>query len=461
MKKYTSLLLIIFIIIINTPLYSQCFTKISSGLYHIAAQKSDNSFWTWGSDNGYQMGNENFIPELSPIQLSTTTNWNFVVAGRGENTFAIRNDNKLWGIGANQNGQLGIGSSVIGLSSFTQIGTSSWKHITSTDHTYAIQTNGSLWGWGQNNEGQMGNGTCCSNQLSPVQIGTALDWKQVEASQTGTGLAIKENGTLWGWGSNTSRLITTPSITIVNFPTQIGTDSDWEFISVGASQCLALKSNGTLWSWGSNGYGQNGTGSNSNVPQQVGSDTWIYVYAGFLSSFAIKSNGTLWAWGKNDLGQLGDGTTIERNAPVQIGTDTNWTAVAAGVYHGIALKSNGSLWAWGNNEYGQYGNGTTTVSPTPLYIPVVGCTLSVSDFQQIPVVMAPNPAKDRTTLHFKNTLEKVIVTVYDLSGKMMISQEVEGIDAYQLNTIDYPLGVYLVEVKENGKLVGNYKLVKE
>jgi hypothetical protein len=75
--------------------------------------------------------------------------------------------------------------------------------------------------------------------------------------------------------------------------------------------------------------------------------------------------------------------------------------------------------------------------------------------------MAPNPAKDRTTLHFKNTLEKVIVTVYDLSGKMMISQEVEGIDAYQLNTIDYPLGVYLVEVKENGKLVGNYKLVKE
>jgi alpha-tubulin suppressor-like RCC1 family protein len=457
-KNITVLLLLL----LNTNFFAQCFTKLSSGGSHVVAQKADNSFWTWGSDNGYQMGNENYIPELSPIQLSTTTNWDFVVAGRVENTFAIRNDNKLWGIGANQFGQLGIGSLVVGLSSFTQIGTSSWKHISSTFHTYAIQTNGSLWGWGQNDGGQMGGGaSCCSNVLSPVQIGSATDGKQVEASQTRSGLAIKENGTLWGWGSNGSRLVATPSTTIVNFPTQIGTATDWEFISVGASQCLALKSNGTLWSWGSNGYGQNGTGSNSNVPQQVGSDTWIYVYAGFLSSFAIKSNGTLWAWGKNDLGQLGDGTTTQRTAPIQIGSDTDWVAVAAGVYHGIALKSNGSLWAWGNNEYGQYGNGTTTVSPTPLYIPVVGCTLSVSDFQQIPVVMAPNPAKDITTLHFKNTLEKVIVTVYDLSGKMMISQEVEGIDAYQLNTIDYPLGVYLVEVKENGKLVGNYKLVKE
>jgi len=457
-KNITVLLLLL----LNTNFFAQCFTKLSSGGSHVVAQKADNSFWTWGSDNGYQMGNENFIPELSPIQLSTAIDWKFTIAGKEENTFAIRNNNSLWGIGANQYGQLGIGSTLIGLSTFSQIGNATWKHISSASHTYGIQTNGTLWGWGQNDGGQMGGGaSCCSNVLSPVQIGSATDWKQVEASGTRSGLAIKENGTLWGWGTNNGRLITTPSVQVVPFPIQIGTDTDWEYISVGSSQCLALKTNGTLWSWGANSYGQNGTGSNSNVPQQVGSDTWIYVAAGLLSSYGIKSNGTLWAWGRNNQSQLGDGTTIERNAPVQIGTDTNWTAVAAGVYHGIALKSNGSLWAWGNNQFGQYGNGTTTVSPTPLYIPVVGCTLSVSDFQQIPVVMAPNPAKDRTTLHFKNTLEKVIVTVYDLSGKTMISQEVEGIDAYQLNTIDYPLGVYLVEVKENGKLVGNYKLVKE
>lgn len=461
MKLYIKYITFCFIILQIDSVYSQCFTKISSGEGHIVAIKSDGTFWTWGSNNGWQMGNETFISELNPIQLNTSNNWIFGIAGRVNNTFMIRNDNTLWGLGENTYGILGIGNTIPAQSTFSQIGNSTWKHISSTYHSYGIRTNGTLWGWGQNDGGQMGNGTCCSNQLSPVQIGTATDWKQVEASQSRSGLAIKENGTLWGWGSNGSRLVATPSITIVNFPTQIGTNSDWEYISVGASHCLALKTNGTLWSWGINGYGQNGTGSNSNIPQQVGTDTWIYVSAGFLSSFGIKSDGTLWAWGRNEQNALGDGTTIQRNAPVQIGMDSNWVAVAGGTFYALGLKSDGSLWAWGENQFGQYGNGTTATSPIPLYIPVEGCTLSISDFQQIPVVMAPNPAKEKTTLYFKNTLEKVTIKVYDFAGRILLNQEIEEIKEYQLNTNDYPVGIYMVEVKNNGKLVGSYRLVRE
>lgn len=461
MKTKFKFLYILLFLLFTSSIQAQCFTKISSGANHIVALKPDNSFWTWGSDNGYQMGNENFIPELAPIQLTTTTNWNFIKAGKIENTFVIRNDNKLLGIGANQNGQLGIGSSVIGLSTLTQIGTSNWKHISSTDHTFGIQTNGTLWGWGQNDAQQMGGGApCCSNVLSPVQIGTDSDWRQVEASQARNGIALKENGTLWGWGMNNG-MLGTSSVQTVNFPTQIGTENDWEFISVGGNHALCLKTNGELWSFGGNSHGQAGTGFNQSTPHRVGDEFWIYISAGLQSSYGIKSDGTLWAWGRNHQSQLGDGTTTQRDEPIQIGTDTNWVAVAGGTFHAVALKSDGSLWAWGNNQFGQYGNGTTATSPTPLYIPVEGCTLSVSDFQQVPVVIAPNPAKERTTLHFKNSLEKVTLTVYDFSGRIMISQEIEGLNEYHLNTSDYPVGVYLVEVKENGKLVGNYKLVKE
>lgn len=460
LKDFYIIILILFVFVAKS--YTQCFTEIKSGLYHIVAKKSDGTMWTWGWGNWGQHGNGSDFELFFPNNYNGSINqWQFIEAG-SYSTFTIRANNTLWGSGGNDLGQMGVGNTNATILTPTQIqaGTT-WKDVSATNHTYGIQTNGTLWGWGQNDGGQMGNGTCCSNQLSPVQIGTDSDWRQVEASQTRSGLAIKENGTLWGWGSNGSRLVATPSTSIVNFPTQIGTDTDWEYISVGASQSLALKTDGTLWSWGTNGYGQNGTGSNSNIPQQVGTDTWIYVSAGYLSSFGIKSDNTLWAWGRNDQSELGDGTTIQRNAPVQIGTDTNWVSVAGGIYHAVALKSDGSLWAWGNNQFGQYGNGTTATSPTPLYIPVEGCTLSVSDFQQVPVVMAPNPATDKTTLHFKNSLERVILTVYDLQGRIMISQEIEGIDTYQLNTIDYPIGVYLVEVKNNGKLVGNYKLVKE
>lgn len=462
MKLYIKYITFCFIILQIDSVYSQCFTKISTSTSsHIDAIKSDGTFWTWGSNNGWQMGNTTSIPEFTPIQLTTTNNWIFGVAGKDNNTFVIRNDNTLWGVGANQFGQLGIGSTIIGQPTFSQIGNATWKHVTGGSHSYAIRTNGTLWGWGQNDGRQMGSAvTCCSNVLSPVQINPDTDWKQVEASQAKNGIAIKENGTLWGWGTN-GGMLGDSGVSTINNPTQLWPGNDWEHISVGVNHLLGLKTNGELWTFGGNANGQAGTGFNQFIARRLGEEFWMYVSAGSQSSYAIKSDGTLWAWGRNDQGQLGDGTTTQRNAPVQIGTDSNWVAVAGGFFHAVALKSDGSLWAWGNNQFGQYGNGTTATSPIPLYIPVEGCTLSISDFQQIPVVMAPNPARENTTLYFKNTLEKVSIKVYDFAGRILLKQEIEGIKEYHLNTNDYPVGIYMVEVKNNGKLVGNYRLVRE
>ena len=98
-------------------------------------------------------------------------------------------------------------------------------------------------------------------------------------------------------------------------------------------------------------------------PSQIGTDTdWQSVSVGNNNSFGIKTNGTLWAWGQNDYGQLGDGTTADKGYPVQIGTDTNWASVSAGTYHTVALKTDGSLWFWGDSSTGQHGNGTYTGS---------------------------------------------------------------------------------------------------
>lgn len=450
------------IILLNNSVSSQCFTEIKSGLYHIVAKKSDGTMWTWGWGIWGQHGNGSDFDLFFPNNYNeSVSQWQFIEAG-SYSTFTIRTNNTLWGSGGNDFGQIGVGNANVTILAPTQIqpGTT-WKDVSATNHTYAIRTNGTLWGWGQNDGRQMGSAvTCCSNVLSPVQINPDTDWKQVEASQVRNGIAIKENGTLWGWGTN-GGMLGSSGVSTVNFPTQLWPGNDWEYISVGANHLLGLKTNGELWTFGGNANGQAGTGFNQSTARRLGEEYWMYVSAGFQSSYAIKSDGTLWAWGRNDQSQLGDGTTIQRNAPVQIGTDSNWVAVAGGTFHAVALKSDGSLWAWGNNQFGQYGNGTTTTSPTPLYIPVEGCTLSISDFQQIPVVIAPNPAKETTTLYFKNTLEKVSLKVYDFAGRILLNQEAEGIKEYQLNTSDYAVGVYMVEVKNNGKLVGSYRLVKE
>ncbi|HEY6977745.1 MAG TPA: RCC1 domain-containing protein, partial [Chitinophagaceae bacterium] len=80
------------------------------------------------------------------------------------------------------------------------------------------------------------------------------------------------------------------------------------------------------------------------------------------------SDGTLWAWGYNGNGQLGDGTNIQRNIPIQVGTDDDWVGIEAGTSYSLGLKSNGSLWTWGYNGGGKISDGTSLNRLIPVQI---------------------------------------------------------------------------------------------
>jgi alpha-tubulin suppressor-like RCC1 family protein len=129
----------------------------------------------------------------------------------------------------------------------------------------------------------------------------------------------------------------------------------WKIIkSDGSNQTFAIKNDGTLWGWGHNNFGQigdgtHGDGTNKSSPTQIGIDSdWETIAVGLYHSVALKTNGTLWTWGLNLTGELGDGTYdygTEKYIPTQIGTATDWKSVAAGAYHSLAIKNDGSLWA--------------------------------------------------------------------------------------------------------------------
>lgn len=203
------------------------------------------------------------------------------------------------------------------------------------------------------------------------QGGTTSCWREVSAGQNFT-LAIKSDGTLWGWGANSNLLGLGYFSVSENLPIQIGTANDWLTVSAGGNHSLAVKTNGTLWSWGSGIFGQLGNGAFNSATfnvTQVGTATdWIRVSAGSLFSVALKNNGTLWTWGRNDVGQLGNNTLIDTNVPAQVGTATDWSQIEAGNEHTLAIKTTGTLWSWGNNPFGQLGNGTATASNNPIII---------------------------------------------------------------------------------------------
>jgi alpha-tubulin suppressor-like RCC1 family protein len=79
-------------------------------------------------------------------------------------------------------------------------------------------------------------------------------------------------------------------------------------VSAGNEHSLTLKDDGTVWAWGSNGSGRLGDGTtmNRSVPVQVSGLTDITaISAGGSHSLALKDDGTVWAWGNNGFSQLG------------------------------------------------------------------------------------------------------------------------------------------------------------
>ncbi len=228
---------------------------------------------------------------------------------------------------------------ILSITSFSiSIKAQCWEKVVSRSlFTLAIKTDGTLWGWGRGSAGQFGNGSLADVNI-PTQIGTDNDWKEISVGMNHC-FAIKSNGSLWGWGLNSGSLFSIGGLlgdgTTVDhlIMVQIGTDLNWKKVSTAQYHTLAIKTDGSLWSWGSGTNGILGHGNTNDllIPTKVGIDTnWQFITNDIYISFAIKTDGSLWAWGENQNGQLGDGTLVEQHSPKKIGSTNDWKQVSTG-----------------------------------------------------------------------------------------------------------------------------------
>jgi alpha-tubulin suppressor-like RCC1 family protein len=229
--------------------------------------------------------------------------------------------------------------------------------------TLAIKANGTLWSWGSNSHGQLGLGSLTSYS-SPVQVGALTTWSSVSAGIY-CALAIKTDGTLWSWGQGANAQLGLGNTSSYSSPVQVGALTDWASVSASASNngsVVATKTDGTLWAWGTNAYGQQGHGNTTTYssPVQVGAlTTWLNACSGNYFTVASKTDGTLWTCGQNNLGQLGHNNTTDLSSPVQVGALTDWVVNAGtgGFKFCSVVKPDGTLWTWGDNGIGQLGHG--------------------------------------------------------------------------------------------------------
>jgi len=311
-------------------------SQISGAQNHSFAIKTDGTMWAWGSGNGGKLGNNTETNRSSPVLvIGGFADW-CQASGGNQNTLAVRTNGTAWAWGCNGSGQLGNGTTTAHSSPVSVIGGfTNWRQVSSgdTSHSLGVRQNGSAWAWGYNNSGRLGDNTT-TNRSSPVSVvGGFTDWCQVSAGRAFS-LGLRQNGTLWAWGANNYCQLGASDSTARSSPVSVvGGFTDWCQVSAGHCHSIAVRQNGTAWGWGRNNYGVLGINdtTNRNSPVQVcgGFTDWCQASAGYRHSLALRTNGNVWAWGYNNQCQLGVSGT-SRSSPILAGGGFNdWCQVAA------------------------------------------------------------------------------------------------------------------------------------
>ncbi len=213
-----------------------------------------------------------------------------------------------------------------------------------------LKNNGTLWFWGTN---QLDFSDTHSHwpdlRDHPIsQIGSDNDWAELADNDN---LVQKSDGTVWSYyftgKENLIRLDRRPELDAVPFKT---------FLASGSGDHAYVRANGTLWMSRASRSDRN---KNNDYTEfiQIGSQTnWVSAVVSWRTLTALRADGTIWQW---DFPVLW-GSSSEPDAwldhiqdpPHRIGIHNDWVALAGAYQDIIALAADGSLWYWPNHFTG-------------------------------------------------------------------------------------------------------------
>lgn len=339
------------------------FKEMAVGGYHILALDNDNNLWAWGANEQGQLGDGTTTDKTSPTKIETNITFVQLSAGAFHNA-GIDTEGRLWVWGLNTFGQLGDGTTINKSKPQKIMGDKGFTKVMASEYlTLAIDTNNEIWHLGKD----FGNSGFANKEIRKLNF--KIEYSEISGNSHY--LFLDNRKKLWSFGSNSYGELGDGTTNIKTSPVQIKSEVQFLQVSAGDRFSLAIDSDGNLWSWGKNDEGQLGDGTTTNkaIPEQIKTEKkFTQISAGKNHCLAIDNEGNLWSWGTNNRGQLGDGTRTDKTSPIKIMDGIKFKKIYARYYSSLALDINGNLWSWGRNADGQLGDGTTIDRYTPVQI---------------------------------------------------------------------------------------------
>ena len=319
---------------------------LAGGSAHTLALRNDGTVVSWGSNFPYgQLGRGSNADQLDPGAIPALAGVTAIALFRNNNLAVSGGNVFRWGYDGLIESRVPV--QMAGIGDAKAVGAGAF-------HSLAVLNDSTVRAWGANGDGQLGDGTG-TRRATPVTVVSpdgrgALGGIVAVAGGEAHTLALAADGTVYAWGSNQQGQLGLGTFDTARHtvPVVVPGLSGITAIATGYRFSLALRNDGTLFAFGSNAEGQMGLGVVGVVngctcvtsPAVVaGLGGIVGIGAGERHVLAIRQDGRVFGIGDNGSFQLGLTTPAIVPAATEVPGITAATLVAGGGGHSLALEA--------------------------------------------------------------------------------------------------------------------------